>query len=55
MAVEALKGSVWFTMIGLIWVGLIKREKAAGSGLSAWVCYCAAEDPVTRYLNKYNK
>jgi len=25
-------------MIGLIWVGLIKREKVAGSGLSAWVC-----------------
>jgi len=54
VAVEALNGSVWFTMIGLIWVGLIKREKAAGSGLSAWVCYCAA-DPVTRYFNKYNK
>ncbi|KAJ6913041.1 hypothetical protein NC651_015508 [Populus alba x Populus x berolinensis] len=27
--------------VRLIWVGLIKREKAAGSGLSAWVCYCA--------------
>ncbi|KAL3585572.1 hypothetical protein D5086_012439 [Populus alba] len=24
-------------------VDLIKREKAAGSGLSAWVCYCAVD------------
>ncbi|KAG6769405.1 hypothetical protein POTOM_025036 [Populus tomentosa] len=28
---------------GLIWVCLIKREKAAGSGLSAGVCYCAVD------------